>query len=338
MKTLTVGIDLAKNVFSIHGVDSHGKTVIRKTVKRHKLLSEISNLKPAVIGIEACSGSHHWAREFNKLGHTARIMAPKFVIPYRKGGKNDSNDAEAICEAVGRPNMRFVSIKSVDQQAVLCVHRLRSGLVRARTAQINQLRGLLMEFGIVMPVGRYPAQREVHVILGDADNGLPWVIRQLVQDVYSKILQLNSDILGYDRLIHKMAKESEPASRLMDIPGVGEQTATAMVGSVSDASEFQSSRQFSAWLGLTPRQYSTGGVSRLGRITRRGDKYLRTLLVHGARSVVCTIGDKTDRMSCWIRGLLERRGFYRTVVAVAAKNARIIWALLAHNTEYKMAA
>ena len=182
MKALTVGIDLAKNVFSIHGVDDHGKTAIRKTVKRQKLLSEISNLKPSVIGLEACSGSHYWAREFNKLGHAARIMAPKFVIPYRKGGKNDSNDAEAICEAVCRPNMRFVSIKSVDQQAVLCVHRLRAGLIRARTSQINQLRGLLMEFGIVMPVGRYPAQREIHVILGDAENGLPWVVRQLGRD------------------------------------------------------------------------------------------------------------------------------------------------------------
>ncbi len=336
MYSLTVGIDLAKNVFSIHGVDAYGKVVIRKTVKRHKLLSEIATLPQALIGVEACSGAHHWAREIARLGHDARIMAPRFVIPYRKSGKNDSNDAEAICEAVSRPSMRFVSIKTPDQQALLAVHRIRQGLIKTRTSQINQLRGILMEFGIVMAKGRYLLQHKIHLILDDGENSLPLLVRQLIEDAYKKILQLNKDILEYDQLISRLAKQGEQTRKLLAIPGVGEKTATAIVASVSDAKQFDSSRQFVAWLGLTPKQNTTGGVVRLGRITRRGDKYLRTLLVHGARSVIAAIKEKSDKMSLWIRSLLERRGFHKTVVALAAKNARIIWALLAHDTEYKM--
>ncbi|MCL6272260.1 IS110 family transposase, partial [Sansalvadorimonas sp. 2012CJ34-2] len=284
MTSFTVGIDLAKNVFSLHGVDAHGKVTLRKTVKRNKLLAALGNLpEDTLIGMEACSGAHHWARQFQKLGYTARIMASRFVTPYRKGGKNDNNDAEAICEAVGRPNMRFVSIKSPDQQSALCVHRLRQGLVRARTAQINQLRGLLMEFGIVIRKSRESVQREVPLILADAENDLPWVMRQLIEDAFKRLLQLNDDIADYDKMIHSLAQRTESAKKLLAIPGVGEMTATAIVASVSDAKQFKSCRHFTAWLGLTPKQHTTGGVVRLGRITRRGDIYLRTLLVHGAR-------------------------------------------------------
>ena len=339
MKVLTIGIDLAKSSFSLHGVDQHGKVKIRKTVKRHKLLETIAQLPSSLIAMEACSGAHHWSRVFQSLEqqHDVRIIAPKYVAPYRKGGKNDSNDAEAICEAASRPNMRFVSVKSVDQQAVLCVHRTRQALVQTRTAFINQIRGLLSEFGIVMAKGRHPGQKALQRVLEDAENSLPWTVRQMIDDTFKRVQQLTKDVLAYDRLINHMARESDNAQRIMEIPGVGAKTATAVIATVGQADTFHSSRQFSAWLGLTPKQYSTGGVTRLGRITRRGDKYLRTLLVHGARSVVLRAKEKKDRVSLWVQQLLERRGYKRTVVAVAAKNARMIWALLAHETEYKMA-
>lgn len=337
MNTLTLGIDLAKNVFSLHGVNQHGKTVIRKTVKRQQLLPEVAKLHPALIGLEACSGAHYWAREFTKLGHDARIMAPKYVAPYRQGEKNDSNDAEAICEAVARPKMRFVPVKTIDQQASLMVHRIRQGYVHMRTSIINQLRGLLSEFGIVMPKGRHSGQKAIQHVLEDAENELPGNVRTMLNDLYQKVLQLNEDILGYDRQISRIARESEDATRAMTAPGIGSQTATAVIATVGDMSLFKSGRQFSAWVGLVPRQYSTGGVTRLGRITKRGDKYLRTLLVHGARAVVARAKNKTDPSSQWINDLIERRGIRRTIVAVAAKNARTLWALLTHKTEYQAA-
>lgn len=214
MNVNTVGIDLAKNVFSVHGVDAHGKVVLKKTVSRGRLLELFANLPPAIVGMEACSGAHHWARALRNLGHNARIIAPRFVVPYRKSGKNDGNDAEAICEAVSRPAMRFVPIKSVEQQAVLSLHRIRSAVVAERTAQINQLRGLLAEFGLVMPRGRYPAQHHIPDILEDADNGVPTLARRLLHDIYQRILQLNHQILAYDREIENLARQSEPARRL----------------------------------------------------------------------------------------------------------------------------
>ena len=338
MKSITVGIDLAKNSFSIHAVDQRGKVLTRKTVQRRHLLSTIAKLPPALIGMEACSGAHYWARELTRLGHEPRIMAPKLVTPYRKGGKNDSNDAEAICEAVSRPTMRFVPVKSPEQQAVLCLHRVRQGLVHTRTAIINQLRGLLAEFGIVFRQGRYPAQKEIRHIIETPDNHLPELVRKLVDDLFRKVLQLNEDILSYDRAIKQSARESYSAQKIMAIPGIGAQTATAVIATVANMTQFKSGRQFSAWLGLTPRQYSTGGVTRLGRITKRGDKYLRTLLVHGARAVVARATEKTDSLSLWVQSLIERRGIRRAIVAIASKNARIIWALLTRDTEYKTAA
>ncbi len=336
MNATTVGIDLAKNVFSVHGVDAHGKVVLRKTVSRGKLLEMFANLPPAVVGMEACSGAHHWARALRNLGHDARIIAPRFVIPYRKSGKNDGNDAEAICEAVSRPAMRFVPVKSVEQQAVLSLHRIRSAVVAERTAQINQLRGLLSEFGLIMPKGRYPAQHAIPAILEDAENGLPGLARRLLHDIYQRVQALNQQILAYDREIEALARHSEPAKRLMSLPGVGAVTATALVASIADPRQFDNGRQLAAWLGLVPRQYSTGGKTRLGRITKQGDKYLRMLLIHGTRAVLAALRDKQDRTSCWLRQLVERRGYKRAAVALAAKNARIVWAMLVRGEAYRV--
>ena len=336
MNVTTVGIDLAKNVFSVHGVDGHGKVVLKKTVSRGRLLECFANLPPCVVGMEACSGAHHWARALRDQGHDARIIAPRFVIPYRKSGKNDGNDAEAICEAVSRPAMRFVPVKSAEQQAILCLHRIRAGLVAERTAQINQIRGLMSEFGLIMPKGRYPAQHHIPDLLEDADNGLPSLARRLLADVWQRVLQLNEQILAYDREMEALARQSETAKRLMSIPGIGAITATALIASIADPGQFKSGRQLAAWLGLTPRQYSTGGKTRLGRITKQGDKYLRMLLIHGTRAVLATLRDKQDRISCWLRELIARRGYKRAAVALAAKNARIIWALLTHGEDYRL--
>ncbi len=335
MNITTIGIDLAKTSFSLVGTDKYSKIVLRKTVNRGKLLSVIAQSPPCLIGLEACSGAHYWAREFEKLGHQVRIIAAKFIEPYRKGGKNDNNDAEAICEAVRRPNIWYVPVKSADQQAALCVHRVRQGVVRERTAWINRLRGLLTEFGIVIPKGRYALQSAIPVILTDLENGLPELARQMIHDLWLSIQQANDQILSYDQALARLAREDETAKRLLTIPGVGEQVATGVVASVPDPRLFKNSRQFAAWLGLVPRQYTTGNKIRLGRITKRGDKYLRMCLVHGARAVVANLGDKQDHVSCWVRDLIERRGYLRAVVALAARNARLIWTLMIKQEDYR---
>lgn len=336
MNVTTIGIDLAKHTFSLHGVDSRGNVVVRKTLSRTKLLPFLGSLPPCLVGMEACSGAHYWGRELTKLGHRVGIMAPRFVTPYRKGGKNDGNDAEAICEAVGRPGMRFVPVKSAEQQAILSLHRVRQGLIGERTALINQLRGLLAEFGVIMPKGRYSAQHHIPGILEDADNGLPILARRLLNDLYLRLRTMNEQVLAYDRELYRLARDSEPAQRLLSVPGVGEITATAILASVGDPKQFKNGRQFAAWLGLTPRQYTTGGKIRLGRITKKGDAYLRTLLIHGTRAVLSAIKDKDDKLSRWTQALIERRGYKRAAVALAAKNARILWALMAKNETYRL--
>ena len=338
MKITTVGIDLAKSVFSMHGIDEHGKAVLRRTVSRGKVMEVMAGIAPCLVGVEACSGAHHWGRELGSLGHTVRIMAPRFVAPYRKSGKNDGNDAEAICEAVGRPSMRFVAVKSAEQQALLVVHRVRKGLSDERTALINQLRGLLSEFGIVIAKGRYQARHQLPVVLDDPDNGIPVLARQVLVEVNERIRELDARLLAYDRRIEALARQSEAAQRLLAVPGIGPVTATAIVATVGHATEFKNGRQFAAWLGLVPRQYSTGGKTRLGRITKQGDVYLRTLLIHGTRAVLARVSERTDRASSWVRGLIERRGYKRAAVALAAKNARTIWAMLAKGQPYAPAA
>ena len=334
MSVSAIGIDLAKNSFSLHGTDEHGKVFLKKTVTRNKLLMTLANVPPCLVGMEACSGAHYWAREIRKLGHEVRIMAPKFIIPYRKGGKNDNNDAAAICEAVTRPDMRFVPVKSPEQQAVLAQHRIRQGLITQRTALINQLRGLLSEFGLVIPKGRYQTHDHIPAILEDGENGLPPLARELIHGVWQRYRDTCEEVLKADRQLSALARENEQAKRLMTIPGIGEQVATAMVASV-DVKQFDNGRQLAAWLGLTPRQYTTGGHIRLGRITKQGDKYLRMCLVHGARAVVANLREKQDKLSCWIRELIARRGYKRAIVAVAARNARLIWTLLMKEEDYR---
>ena len=288
-----------------------------------------------LIGIEACGSAHYWARELTKLGHTVKLMAAQFVIPYRKRGKNDANDADAICEAVGRPNMRFVAIKSEEQQAVLMVHRARTLVVANRTAQVNQIRGLLGEFGLVVPKGVSRLRRELPGILEDAENGLPMLAREVLAGLLEQFREVDARISAYDRQLRALAEASEPARRLMQIESIGPQTATALVASMGDPQVFKNGRGFAAWLGITPRQHSSGGKDRPGRITRQGDCYLRTLLVHGARAYLRVVDKKTDAKSDWARRLKERRPVNVVAVALAAKHARIAWAILARGTEYR---
>jgi transposase len=323
----TVGIDLAKNVFSLHGVDAAGKTLLRRTVRRDRLVETVAALSPCLIGMEACSGAHEWGRRFQQHGHTVKLMAPKFVAPYRKSDKNDGNDAEAVCEAVGRPSMRFVPVKSVEQQALLAVHRVRQGFVVERTALINRLRGLLSEFGVVLPLRSETVRRQA----AQASEVLPELARRAIADLLEQLRLLDGRIDAYDKEIEAQAQLSEPARRLMKIRGIGPTTALAIVATAGNAREFKNGRQFAAWIGLVPGQYSTGGKARLGHISKRGDAYLRNLLVQGARSVLQTASAHQDRFSRWALELQQRRGYYRTLVAIANKNARIAWALLAKN-------
>ena len=338
MAILTVGIDLAKNVFALHGVNEAGKPeLLQPRVPRTKLHALVASLPPCAIGIEACSGAHHWARLFQAHGHTVLLIAPKLVTPYRmsgKRGKNDAADAAAICEAVSRPHMRFVPVKTVEQQSRLMVHRAREGYVQQRTATLNRIRGLLSEFGIVLPLKAEVVRREACNHLED----LPGYANTVIGDLLSEVHHLDERIKKYDRHIRTMAKDCTAAQQLMQLTGVGETTATAIVAMVGNAHEFDSGRQFSAWIGLVPGQYSSGGKSRLGRITKAGDAYLRSLLVLGARAVLNAAANKTDSLSRWAMQLRQRRGYWKAVVAIAAKNARMAWAVLTKGESFKLPA
>ena len=309
----------------------------RPNVPRARLHELIASLPPCVIGMEACSGAHHWARLFMAHGHTVRLMAPKFVVPYRlsgKRGKNDAADAAAICEAVQRPNMRFVPVKTEAQQAQLCVHRARQAFVEARTATLNRIRGLLSEFGIVLPLKAATVRREAALRLED----LPGLSNLVIGDLLSEVHRLDERVAQYDRHITQMAREDERARQLMRLAGVGETTATALVSMIGNGHEFKCGRQLAAWLGLVPGQYSSDGKARLGRITKAGDPYLRSLLVMGAKALLNAAKLKTDRISRWAVALAERRGYWRAVVAIAAKNARMAWAVLARGERFTMPA
>jgi len=336
MSIVTVGIDLAKNVFAVHGVDDNGKSVLVKPkVSREHLLPLIAQLPPCVIGMEACSGAHHWARQFRQHGHTVRLMAPKFVTPYRmsgKRGKNDAADAQAICEAVRRPHMRFVPVKEEHQQIILSLHRTRQGFVEERTALYNRLRGLISEFGIVLPQKVTNLRRNIIEHLAD----LPGYLNQCVGDLLAHADVLDARITEYDRIIAKAARNDARSKRLMNLPGIGPNTASAMLASIGGGHDFKNGRQVAAWIGLTPGQYSSGGKARLGRITKAGDRYLRSLLVMGARAILSGLGDKQDRFSRWARALVERRGYWKAVVAIAAKNARLAWAALHYGEDFRL--
>ncbi len=335
MEIMRIGLDLAKNVFEVFGVDEKEQPTLSKSLKRSQLVRFFTQIPPCIVAFESCSSAHHWARKLSALGHEVRLIAPQFVTPYRKGGKNDRNDAEAICEAAGRPSMRFVSVKTEEQQAVLMVHRVRSLMVGERTALVNQIRGLLSEFGVVLPQGRCHVRSQLPRILEDGENELPVLARQVFATQYERLCELDRCIDQYDKQLEALAKANDDAKRLMTLEGVGPITATAVVASVGDIHTFKNGRQFAAWLGLVPRQWSTGGRARHGRITKRGDAYLRTLLIHGARAAMRYLMNKDDRKSQWVKAVRERRGFNKAVVALAAKHARILWALLAKGTEYQ---
>ncbi len=320
----TLGIDLAKNVFALHAVDASGRVVMRRSVRRSQLSEVVAQLPPCLIGMEACSGAHEWARRFSQFGHTVKLMAAKFVSAYRKNGKNDGNDAEAICEAVSRPNMRFVPVKSREQQAQLSVHRVRSGFVEQRTATLNRLRGLLSEFGHVLPLSARALRTQTPPLL----EQLPAPAAAAALDLLEHVRILEQRIADYDRQIQLHIRSHPLAQRAQRQPGVGPLSASAIVASVGAAQEFKNGRQFAAWLGLVPRQHSTGGKQRLGQITRSGDRYIRTLLVMGARAVLLRAAREEDPLSRWALALRERRGYHRACVAIAAKNARRVWAVL----------
>lgn len=333
MKIATIGIDLAKAVFQVHGVDVHGKTVLRKQLRRSEMAKFFANLEPCLIGIEACGSSHHWARKLSEFGHTVKLMSPQFVKPYVKTNKHDMADAEAICEAVSRPNMRFVPIKNIEQQAILSVHRARQGFVKARTAQSNQIRGLLSELGIVMPQGIHSIMKRMPEILEDSENNLPGVMRKLLERLTENLKEIDRQVVELEKQIQFWHRENEASSKLAEIPGIGPLTASAIVATVGRAKEFKSGRQLAAWMGLVPRQHSSGGKQNLLGISKRGDAYLRTLLIHGARAVIRFAENKAKPES-WLRKLMTRRNKNIAAVALANKNARIVWALLANNQTF----
>jgi len=335
MKITTIGIDLAKIQFQVHGVDERGNATLKKPLRRGQMVTFFANLPPCLIGMEACGSAHYWANKLQALGHTVKLMAPQFVKPYVKTNKNDAADAEAICEAVSRPNMRFVPIKSPEQQAVLALHRARQGFVKARTAQANQIRGLLAEHGIVIPRGIAYIGRHLPEIREDGENGLPDLFRQLIARLSDHLKELDRQVCELEAQIQAWHRESAASRKLAGIPGIGPLTASALVASIGDAGQFKNGRQLAAWLGLVPRQHSSGGKQTLLGISKRGDSYLRTLLIHGARAVIRVAERKAQHTGSWLAGVLERRHKNIAAVALANKNARTVWALLVHDREYR---
>ncbi|MFB2903456.1 IS110 family transposase [Aeromonas jandaei] len=334
MKITTIGIDLAKNVFQVHGVDERGKVLLKKPLKRDQMFPFFANLPPCLIGMEACGSAHFWANKLQGLGHTVKLMAPQFVKPYVKTNKNDAADAEAICEAVTRPTMRFVPIKSSEQLAVLALHRARQGFVKARTAQANQIRGLLAEYGLIIPLGITHIGKHVPELLEDSDNGLPGTFRQLLMRLHEHLKALDKQVNELEEAIIRWHHDSAASQTLAQLPGIGPITASALVASIGNAKNFKNGRQLAAWLGLVPRQHSSGGKQTLLGISKRGDRYLRTLLIHGARAVLRVAERKESFAESWLAGVMARRNLNVAAVAQANKTARIVWALLAHDRKY----
>jgi transposase len=311
--------------------------VLRKRLRRGQVADFFAGLEPCLVGLEASGGSHYWFRVLSQSGHTVRLIAPQFVKPYVKSQKNDANDAEAICEAVSRPSMRFVPAKSIAQQDLQCLHRVRSRLIGCRTQLVNQVRGLLAEYGIVLPQHIGQLRRHLPALLEDAGNELTTATRCLFSSLYEELAELEAKIASADGRIESAFRENSECQRIAAVEGIGPVTATAVVAAMSDGRAFRNGRQFSAWLGLVPRQHSSGGKARLLGISKRGDPYLRTLLIHGARSVVYRAKTKTDRRSRWINNKQQRLGTAKACVAVANKNARILWSLIAKQQTYRAA-
>lgn len=342
MKTITtIGVDLAKNSFSVYGVNDKGKPVLQRTLTRSGMVRFFTNLPACLVGMEACASSEYWARTIESMGHTVRRIHPRYVKAYLLGAKNDANDAAAICEAVQRPNMRFVPHKSPEQMDIQATHRIRQGLVRSRTALSNQIRGLLGEYGIVIPQGIRHVRMHLPALVADEQNALSSLMRRNLALLYDSMSFLDRQIAEQETLLKTIAKENEACKRLMQVPGIGFITATALLTVAGIASNFKNGREFAAFLGLVPRQNSTGGKTKLLGISNRGDTYIRTLLVHGARAVLhCLIAGRTPeaRRNTWLANLTARRGTKRACVGLANKTARIAWSMLAKGTEYKFAA
>ena len=330
-----VGIDLAKSSFHVHGIDDEGGVRVSKKVSRKQLAIMMANLPSCLVGMEACGGAHYWARKLRGFGHQVKLIAPQFVKPYVKSNKNDRVDAEAICEAVTRSNMRFVAVKEIEQQDIQSIHRVRSHAVAQRTAQVNQVRGLLMEYGIVLAQGRAQVRKQLPWILEDAENGLSLRLRSLLSGIYAELIHLDERIANLDQEIEQIAVSDERCRRLLTIPGVGPITATALIAAIGDIETFKNGRELAAWLGLVPRQYSTGGKDRLLGISKRGDVYVRQLLIHGARSVLRFVDKKTDTRSRWAQSLIQRRNKNIVAVAMANKMARTVYALLKYEQDYQ---
>jgi len=338
IKIELLGIDLAKNVFQLWGTDAAGNCVLQRRVRRESLLDIVGALPPCCIGIEACTGAFFWQRRFEALGHQVKIIAPQYVKPFVKRQKNDRNDAEAICTALRQPNMRFVPKKTIEQQDIQSLHRARRRLVNHRTALVSQMRGILLDRGIGFAKSIGLARRMIPQILADRDNDLTELCREMLGSLLAFLYEIDTRIHEFDKRIERVFRENEACRRVASIRGVGPKIATAIIAAVGDGHEFENGRHMAAWLGLVPRQHSSGDRRRLMGISKRGDQHLRTLLVHGARAVVRTAANKTDAFSDWVNALKERRGMNRATVAVANKNARVIWALLRHGTEFRSAA
>lgn len=342
MEVTTIGIDIAKRIFQIHGVDKNGKTILKKKLMRDQVLTFMSNLPKCLVGMEACGGSSYWARELTKLGHNVKLMAPQFVKPYVKTNKNDQADSEAICEAVARPNMRFVPIKTAEQQDILFIHRVRQRLVKNRTALANEIRGLLHEFGFIIPQGINKIVTKLTEILDEGD--LSQLSYRTFSELKEEFLENDKKIKELEQRLKIIASQYSNHQQLMMIPGIGLITATALIASIGNASCFENGRQLSAWLGLVPRQHSSGGKDKLLGISKRGDIYLRTLLIQGARAVLSSKirltteeqKSKKDysKFTEWMFNLSERNGHNKTTVAVANKLARVVFAVLSSGNDY----
>jgi transposase len=331
----TIGLDIAKSVFQVHGVDTEGRVVIRRQLKRRYVLAYFQKLPACLVGIEACASSHHWSRELQALGHTVRLMPPAYVKPYVKRHKNDAADAEAICEAVTRANMRFVATKTPEQQSCLMLHRTRHLLIRQQTSVINAIRAHLAEFGIVAPVGRNGVDQLLGIVADATDTRLPEVTRVCVAALGAQLQMLKAQILEFDRMIRAWHRSSEASRRLDECPGVGPVLATALVASVADPKAFRSGRDFSAWIGLVPKQNSSGGKERLGSISKRGDRYLRSLFTAGALAVIRYAKIHGTKHRPWLAALLARRPTKVAAIALANKIARMAWAMMARGERYK---
>ncbi len=336
MKINRVGVDLAKNVFQLHGANYKGKTVWKRRLSRGKWLKVLfDTVEPGTeIGMEACAGAHHWARQLMRRGYPVKVIPPQFVKPFIKSNKNDANDAQAICEAMGRPNMYPVRVKSVEQQDLQAMHRIRDEIKSHRIAKANHIRGLVTEYGLVAPLQLPALRRAIPEWLEDADNGLTFLFRQLLQGLWGDLYALDQRMAELDKQIAVIAQEDPTARRLQQLRGVGPLIATALVATVGDARQYRKGRDMAAALGLTPRQHSSGGKERLLGISKRGDAYLRCLLVHGARSAVRTAKDKDDRLSRWITSLQARRHSNVVAVAMANKMARMAWAMMTQGNDY----